>query len=140
MRSAAKHHRRKTQREAVRERRQQDPVPATDEDIEVAFPLMQPAMDSQLNSPPASPISQGELDYTVVLTMVQKINDQLGDMHDKIRSVCDGLLRDYQLRDEAITNLTRLVKEAVHRPATHLLHQDTTGPHAMVHINDGAEN
>ena len=67
--------------------------------------------------------------------MVQKINDQLGDMHvdnDKIMSVCDGLLRDYQLHDEAITNLTRLVKEAVDRPATHLPHQDTTGPHAMV--------
>ena len=96
---------------------------------------MQPAMDSQLNSPPASPISQGELDFTVVLTMMQKINDQLGDMHtdnDKIRSVCDVLLRDYQLRDEAITNLTRLVMEAVNRPATHRPHQDTTGPHAMV--------
>ena len=77
MRSAAKRHRRKTQREAARERRQQDPAPATDEDIEVAFPHMQPAMDSQLSSPPASRISQGELDYTVVLTMVQKINNQL---------------------------------------------------------------
>ena len=94
---------------------------------------------------PASPISQGELDYTVVLTMVQKINNQLGDMNvdnDKIRSVCDGLLRDYQPRDEAITNLTRLVKEAVNRPATHRPHQNTTGPHAMVptDIIDADEN
>ena len=50
----------------------------------------------------------------------------------KLRYVCDGVLRDYQLRDEAITNLTRLVKEAVDRPATHRPHQDTAGPHAMV--------
>ena len=47
-----------------------DPAPVTDEDIEVAFPNMQPAMDSQLSSPPASPISQSERDYTVILTMV----------------------------------------------------------------------
>ena len=62
----------------------------------------------------ASPISQGELDYTMVLTMVQKLSAQLGDMYtdkDKIRSVCDGLLRDYRLRDEAIENLTPLVKK-----------------------------
>ena len=117
MRSAAKRHRRKTQREATRERRQQDPV-VTDEDLEVAFLHMEPAMESPIDSPdlhmqspPASPISQGEIDYTVVLTMVQKLNTQLGDVHmdnDKIRSVCDGLLRDYRLRDEAIENLTRL--------------------------------
>ena len=130
MRSAAMRHRRKTQREAARERRQQDPVLATDEDLEVVFPHIDPAMESpinspdpamesQLHSPPASPISQGELDYTVVLTMVQKL--KLGDMYtdnDKIRSVCDGLLRDYRLRDEAIDNLTRLVKKAVDCMAT----------------------
>ena len=134
MRSAAKRHIRKTQREAAWEMRQQDPAPATDEDIEVAFPHML-AMDLPLTSPPASPISQGELDYTVVLTMAQKINGQLRDMHmdnEQIRCVCDGLLRTYQLRDVAITNLTRLVKEAVDRPATHRPHQDTVGPHAMV--------
>ena len=119
--SAAKCHRRKTQREAAREKRQQDPVLVTDEDMEVVFPHIDHAMESPINSPdpvmhspPASPISQGELDYTMVLTMAQ--NAQLGDMYtdnDKIRSVCDGLLRDYQLRDYAIESLTRLVKKAV---------------------------
>ena len=62
-------------------------------------------------------------------------NGQLGDIHmdnEKIRSVCDGLLRDYRLRDEAIANLTRLVKEAVDRPTTQRPHQDTAVPHAMV--------
>ena len=67
--------------------------------------------------------------------MMQKLNGQLGDMHmdnEKIRSICDGLLRDYRLRDEAIANLTRLVKEDVDRPATQHPHQDTAVPHAMV--------
>ena len=52
--------------------------------------------------------------------------------NEKIRSVCDGLLRDYQIRDEAITNLTRLAKETVDRPAPHHLHRDTAAPHSMV--------
>ena len=63
------------------------------------------------------------------------MNNHLGDMNvdnEKIRSVCDGLLRDYQLRDEAITNLTRMVKEAVDHLATHRPRQATTGPHSMV--------
>ena len=65
----------------------------------------------------------------------KKMNNHLGDMNvdnEKITSVCDGLLRDYQLRDEAITNLTRLVKEAVDHPASYRPRQDTTGPHSMV--------
>ena len=52
--------------------------------------------------------------------------------NEKIRSVCDGLLRDYQIRDEAIANLTRLVKEAVDRPAPHRPHRNTAAPHAVV--------
>ena len=59
--------------------------------------------------------------------MVHKLNAQLGDMYtdnDKIRSVCDGLLRDYRLRDEAIDNLTRLVKKAVDCTATQRPHRD----------------
>ena len=86
----------------------------TDEDMEVAFPHLDTEMASPIGSPvtqspPASPISQGELDYTMVMTMVQKLNAQLGDIYtdnDKIRSVCDNLLRDCRLRDEAIENLT----------------------------------
>ena len=66
--------------------------------------------------PPLSPASPGELDYGVVLDMVQKINSQLGTLNldaENIRSVCDGLLRDYRERDLAIVNLTRLVKETL---------------------------
>ena len=45
---------------------------------QVAFPHIQPVMElreSPLSSPPASPASPGELDYSVVLNMVQKINN-----------------------------------------------------------------
>ena len=52
--------------------------------------------------------------------------------NEKIRSVCDGLLRDYQIRDEAITNLTRLVRKTVDRPAPHRPHRDTAAAHPMV--------
>ena len=79
MRSAVKWNRRKKQREVARERRQWDSVPATEDvDLEVAFPHIQPAMDLQLSSPPASPISQGELEYSVLLTMVQKNKQSVG--------------------------------------------------------------
>ena len=138
MRSAAKRNRRKSQREAARERRQRDPEPATeDEDLEIAFPHIQPAMvlpDSPSSSPPASPASPGELDYGVVLDMVQK-NSRLGDMNldtERIRSVCDRLLRDYRDRDAAICNLPRLVKETLDRPASHQPHRDAVTPHPIV--------
>ena len=72
MRSAAKRNRRKSQREAARERRQRDP--------EHIQPVME-LWESPLSSPPASPASPGELDYGVVLDMVQKINNRLGDMN-----------------------------------------------------------
>ena len=139
MRSAAKRNRRKSQREAARARRQQEPKPATeDEDLEIAFSRVQPVMvlpESPLSSPPISPASPGELDYGVVLDMVQKINDRLGAMNldtEKIRSVCDGLLRDYEDRDIAIGNLTRLVKETLDRPASHRPPMDAVTPHPIV--------
>ena len=110
--------------------------------MEVVFPHIDPAMKSPINSPdpamhspPASPISQGELDYAMVLTMVQRLNAQLGDMYtdnDKITSVCDGLLREYRLRNEAIGNLKRLVKKAVDCTATQRPHRDMAAPHTMV--------
>ena len=94
-------------------------MPATeDEVLEVAFSA-HPTIYG------ITAVFTSELDYSVV----QKINNQLGDMNvdnEKIRSVCDGLLRDYQIRDEAI------VKETVDRLAPHHLHRDTAAPHSMV--------
>ena len=125
MRSAGNRNRRKSQREAAWERRQRDPEPVTEEeDPEIMFPRVQPVMDlpgSPSSSPPLSPASPGELDYGVVLDMVQKINCQLGALNlntENIRSVCDGLLRDYKDRDQAISNLTRLGKETLDRPVS----------------------
>ena len=67
--------------------------------------------------------------------MAQKINNRLGDMNidnGKIRSVCDGLLRDYRDWDEAIGNLTRLVMETLDRPVSHQPHRDAVTPHPIV--------
>ena len=110
--------------------------------MEVVFPHLDTDMTSPVgspdpatHSPPASQISQKELDYTMVMTMVQKLNAQLGDIYtdnDKIRSVCDGLLRDYPLRDEAIENLTQLVKRAVDCMEPQRPHRDMAAPRAMV--------
>ena len=80
MRSAAKRNRRKTQREAARARRQGNPDPVTEDEVR-------------------DPASPRELDYGVVLDMVEKINSQLGTLKldaENIRSVCNGLLRDYK--------------------------------------------
>ena len=108
--------------------------------------------ESPLSSPTASPASQGELDNSVVLPMVLQCSpgitstrpdprfprlkpDKWGDMNvdiEKIRSVCDGLFRDYQIRDEAIGNLTRLVKETLDRPASHHPHRDAVAPHPII--------
>ena len=139
MRSAPKRNRRKSQQEAARERRQWDPEPVTEEeDPEIMFPCVQPVMDlpgSPSSSPPIPPASPGELDYGVVLDLVQKINGQLGALNldtENIRSVCDGLLRDYKDRDQAIGNLTRLVKETLDCPAPRQPHMDAVTPHPIV--------
>ena len=50
----------------------------------------------------------------------------------RIRSICDGLLRDCRDRDAAIGNLTRLVKETLDRPASHQPHMDAVAPHRIV--------
>ena len=136
MKSAAKRKCRKSQREAARVKRQGDPEPiAEDEDPEITF---RPVMDlpgSTSSPPPLSPTSPGELDYGVVLDMVQKINGQLETLNldaDNIRSICDGLLRDYKERDLAIGNLVDLGPSSA--PSTsyrrsHAAPHYSAGPH-----------
>ena len=95
-----------------------DPEPTgEEEDLDIFFKNIRPEVDPprspspSLLDPPASP---GELDYDVVLDMVQQINSKLGLLsldNDKIRSICDDLLRDYQERDCAFGDLTKLVRE-----------------------------
>ena len=67
--------------------------------------------------------------------MVQKINGQLGTLNldtENIRSICDGFLRDYKARDQAIGNLRRLVKETLDRPVPRQPHIDAVTPHPIV--------
>ena len=71
-----------------------------EEDTEIVFHPSAPAVDPSPPaplSPPSSPDSSAELQYGVVLDMVQKINSELGLINldnDKIRTVCSKLLQD----------------------------------------------
>ena len=149
MGSDAKRQRNKTQREATRVRRQVDPEPAgEEEEREIFFKNTRPGMDSPRSPSPSllEPlVSPGELDYWVMLDMVQQINSKLGLLNldnDQIRSICDGLLRDYQERDRAFGDLTKLVQENMElikliwenmdRPTVHQLRQDVATPHPII--------
>ena len=101
MKSSTKRSHGKPQREAARERRQRDPVSDGEEEgTEVVFRSSGPPTDPPTPVPllpPDSPNTSAELQYEVVLDMVQKINSELGLINldnDKIRSVCDQLLKD----------------------------------------------
>ena len=126
-----------------------DPEPAgEEEDLEIFFKNTRPGVDSPRSPSPSllePPVSPGELGYGVVLDMVQQINSKLGLLNldiDKIRYICDGLLRDYQERDRAfgdLTNLvqenmelTQLVRENMDHPAVHQPRQDVATPHPII--------
>ena len=82
MRSAAKKIRKNSQREAARVKRQGAPEPVSeDEDPEVHFRLVMDCPESTPLSPPASPVSQGETDYGLVLDTVQKLKGQLNTLN-----------------------------------------------------------
>ena len=115
--------------------------------MEIFFKNTRPEVDPprppspSILDPPASP---GELDYGVVLDMVQQINSKLGLLsldNDKIKSICDGLLRDYQERDHAFGDLTKLVRENMDRPTVHQPRQDIATPHPIIRpdLIDGAD-
>ena len=102
------------------------------------FKNTRPGVDSPRSPSPSllePPVSPGKLDYGVVLDMVQQIND-------KIRSICDGLLRDYQECDRAFGDLTKLVqenmaltklvRENMDRPTVHQPRQDVATPHPII--------
>ena len=118
MRSAAKRSRRKIQREAARGKRQMDPgFSGEEEDMEIVFHPIGPAADPSPPapwSPPDSPDSSAEIQYGVVLDMVQKLNSGLG---------LD--------RDRAMGDLTGLVKRSLDRPLEHLPQQDAFKPGAF---------
>ena len=135
MKSTTKRSRRKTQREAARERRQRDPESdGEEEDTEIVFRTMGPTTDPPSPtplSPPDFPNTSAELQYEVVLDMVQKINSELGLINmdnDKIRSVCEQLLKDNKERDRVIG----LVKKGLDRPVLYHPQQDAFAPYPII--------
>ena len=104
----------KTQREAARERRQRDLFRPSETPTDPPTPVPQ--------SPPGSPNASADLQYEDVLDMVHKLNNKLGLItldNDKIRSVCNQLLKDNKARDRVIGDLTGLVERSLDRPAVH---------------------
>ena len=125
MRSSTKRNRRKTQREAAREKRQGDPVFGNEtEESEIVLRSTESLTDhlsTVPQSPPGSPSGSADVQYEDVLDMVQRLHKELGLItldNDKIRTVCNQLLKDNQARDRAIGDLTGLVERSLDHPAT----------------------
>ena len=97
MRSGVKKNRRKSQREAARNKRQKDPMFETEES-EIVFKTTESPTDPPSpvpRSPPASPTASADIQYEDVLDMVQKLNNELGLINRdnvEIRTVCRKLL------------------------------------------------
>ena len=135
MRSAAKKIRKKSQREAARVKQQGAPEPVSeDEDPEVHFRPVMDCPESTPLSPPASPVSQGETDYGLVLDMVQKLKGQLSVLNldnDNIRAACDALRQQCSDQVVAFGDLNRLVKESLDSRTPHQPHIKTITPHPV---------
>ena len=122
MRSSSKRNKRKTEREAAREKRQTDPE--FGEEAEIIFRNTESPMDHSSpvpRSPPGSPSGSADLQYEDVLEMVQRFRKELGLItldYDKIRTVCSQLLKDNQARDRAIGDLNGLVQRSLDCPTT----------------------
>ena len=139
MKSSTKRSRRKTQREAARERRQRDPVSDGEgEEMEIVFLSSGPPTDPPTpvpQSPPGSPNVSADLQYEDVLDIVQKLHSELGLItldNDKIRPVCNQLLKDNKTRDRVIGDLTGLVEKSLDRPAVQRPQQDAVTPHPII--------
>ena len=86
-------------------------------------------------SPPASPVSQGETDYGLVLDMVQKLKGQLNTLNldnDIIRAARDALRQQCRDQGVAFGDLTRLVKESLDSRAPHQPHMEAITPHPII--------
>ena len=86
-------------------------------------------------SPPGSPSGSADLQYEDVLDMVQRLHKELGLItldNDKIRTVCNQLLKDNQARDRVIGDLTGLVERSLDRPAAQLSRPDAAQGHPII--------
>ena len=136
MRSAAKKIRKKSQREAARVKRQGAPGPVSeDEDPEVHFRPVMDRPESPPLSPPASPTSQGEADYGLVLDMVESLRDKLSALNldkNNIKAACDALLQQCGDQCVAFGDLTRLVKESLDGRAPQQPQMEAVTPHPII--------
>ena len=86
-------------------------------------------------SPPGSPGASADLQYEDVLDMVQKLHSELGLItlyNDKIRSVCNQLLKDNKARDRAIGDLTGMVMTCLDRPVVQRPRPDAETKHPII--------
>ena len=86
-------------------------------------------------STPGSPSASADLHHEDVLDMVQKLHKELGLItpdNDKIRLVCNQLLRDNQTRDRAIGDLTGLVERRLDCPAVQRPRPDAATKHPII--------
>ena len=86
-------------------------------------------------SHPGSTSASADLQYEDGLDMVQRLNKELGLINldnDKIRAVCNQLLKDNQTRDRAIGDLTGLVERSLDRPAVQRPRPDAATKHPII--------
>ena len=127
-----------TTRRCTRKKAEGSGIRCEEEETEIVFRSSAPPTDPPTPvplSPPDSPNTSAELQYKVVLDMVQKINSELGLINldnDKIKSVCDQLLKDNKARDRAIGDLTGLVKKCLDCPVDHRPQHDDLAPHPII--------
>ena len=139
MRSAVKKNCKKSQREVARNKRQKDPMFEAEES-EIVFkntesPTDPPSPVPRSRSPPASPAASEDIQNEDVLDMVQKLNNELGLLNwdnVEIRTVCNQLLQDNQARDQAINDLSGLVKKSLDSPSGHPPRPDASRPHPII--------
>ena len=136
MRSAAKKIRKKSQQEAARVKQQGAPGPVSeDEDPEVHFRPVMDCPESPPLSPPASPTSQGEADYGLVLDMVESLKDKQSALNldnDNIRAACDALRQQCKYQGVAFGDLTRLVRESLDGRAPQQPQMEAVTPHPII--------
>ena len=76
-----------------------------------------------------------DIQYEDVLDMVHKLNNELGLLYQdnvEIRMVCNQLFQDNQARDQAINDLTGLVKKSLDSPSGHPPRPDASRPNPII--------
>ena len=149
MKSATKRSRRKSQREAARQKRQTEPEPSMDEEEELEVHFGQPVItpDSPRVSPTPDPEDtvQGEADYAVVLELVNNLRDKLAALNldnANIRAACDALRRQCHSQGVAFGDLSQLVRQSLEGRQFQQAQEEPRRPHPIIRpeLVDGGGN